>query len=75
MVGDITALDLAYNTVVIEVPLEGRLFTVGGPLSHDAILRKGILSVDLVDFMVGDRVTVEWKASEEGHLVFMLQAK
>jgi len=75
MVGDITAIDLDYNTVVIEVPLEGKLFTVGGPLSHDAILKKGNLSVDLVDFMAGDRVTVEWKPIEQGHLILLLQAK
>jgi len=43
MVGDITAIDLDYNTVVIEVPLEGKLFTMGEPLSHDAILKKGNL--------------------------------
>lgn len=75
MVGDITAIDLDYNTVVIEVPLEGKLFTVGGPLSHDAILKKGNLSVDLIDFMIGDRVTVEWKPTEQGHLILLLQAK
>jgi hypothetical protein len=29
MVGDITAIDLEYNTVVIKVPLAGTTFTVG----------------------------------------------
>lgn len=41
MTGDITAIDLEYNTVVIEVPLVGKSVTVGGPLSHDAVLQKG----------------------------------
>ena len=28
MTGDITAIDLSHNTVVIEVPLAGKMFTV-----------------------------------------------
>lgn len=56
MVGDITAIDLKHNTVVIEVPLEKALFTVGGPLSPAAVLKRGDQLVGLADFRVGDRL-------------------
>ena len=75
MTGDITAIDLAHNTVVIEVPLVGRLFTVGGALSSEAILKRGGQSVGLADFQVGDRVIVIWEATEQGHLILSLKAK
>ena len=75
MVGDITAVDLAHNTVVIEVPLERGAFTVGGPLSARATLFRGEQSVDLSDFQAGDRVIVKWEATEKGHLILFLKAK
>jgi len=75
MGGEITAIDLDYKTVVIEVPIGERMFTVGGPLSSEAVLKRGGLLVDLVNFQVGDRVTVEWKVSEQGHLILVLKAK
>jgi hypothetical protein len=75
MTGDITAIDLEYNTVVIEVPLEGKSFTVGGPLSHEAILKKGGQKVDLSAFQVGDRLKVKWEATEKGHVILSLNAK
>jgi len=75
MVGDITAIDLTYNTVVVEVPLVGKTFTVGGPLSSEAVVQKGGQSADLADFQVGDRVTVKWKLTEKGHLIVFLKAK
>jgi hypothetical protein len=75
MSGDITAVDLDYHTVVIEVPLGGKTFTVGGPLSSKAVLKKGSQSVSLEDFRVGDRVTVKWEATEQGHIILSLNAK
>ena len=75
MVGDITAIDLVHDTVVVEVPLVGKTFTVGGPLSSEAVLKRGGQSVNLVDFQIGDRVTVKWKLTKEGHLILLLKAK
>ncbi len=75
MTGDISAIDLRYNTVVIEVPLAGKTFTVGGPLSSKAVLKKGSRSVGLKDFRIGDRVTVKWEATTQGHLILALNAK
>jgi hypothetical protein len=75
MTGDITAIDLSHNAVVIEVPLAGKMFTVGGALSSEAILKRGGQSVGLADFQVGDRVIVIWEATEQGHLILSLKAK
>lgn len=75
MTGDITAIDLKYNTVVIEVPLAGKTFTVGGPLSSEAVLERGGQSATLADFQVGDRVTVKWEATGQGHVILLLRAK
>jgi hypothetical protein len=75
MVGDITAIDLKYNTVVVEVPLAGKTFTIGGPLSSEAVLERAGQSVALADFEQGDRVTVKWEATGEGHLILLLRAK
>jgi hypothetical protein len=75
MTGEITAIDLSHNTVVIEVPLAGKMFTVGGALSSKAILKRGGQSVGLADFQVGDRATVIWEVTEQGHLILSLKAK
>jgi len=75
MVGDITAIDLEYKTVVVEVPLAGKTFTVGGPLSSEAVLERGGQSATLADFQVGDRVTVKWEATGQGHVILLLRAK
>ena len=73
MKGEITAIESVYNTVVIEVPMGKRMFTVGGPLSSEAILKKGAQCVSLTDFVVGDEVTVKWKATDSGHIIEMLR--
>lgn len=76
MNGYIKAIELDNNTVVIEVPLkEGRLFTVGGPLSSKPILKKSGQSVSLFDFEVGDQVTVKWKSTGKGHIIETIEAK
>ena len=73
--GEIAAIDLDHNTVVVEVPVGKRLFTVGGPLSPEAVLQRGGQSVGLADFRTGDRVTVTWETTERGHLILSLKAK
>jgi len=80
MVGEIAAVDLMHKTVVIEVPVGKaafgeQLFTVGGPLSHDAEMKRGGRSATLEDFKVGDQVTVVWAPIETGHLILSLEAQ
>jgi hypothetical protein len=72
MTGHITAIDLEYRTVVIEVPMVGKTFTVGGPLASGAVLKRGDVSVDLRDLQVGDQVVVTWRSTPEGHLILSL---
>ena len=75
MFGEITAIDLAYNTVVVEVPLEGKMATVGGPLASDAVLKKAGQPVGLTGFQIGDEVWVKWKLTEQGHRILSLKAE
>jgi hypothetical protein len=73
--GQITAIEPAYNTVVVEVPTDGAMFTVGGPLSSGAILKKGGQVVRLTDFLVGEHASVRWRVTEKGHIIQMLEVR
>lgn len=76
MTGKITAIELPFRTVVIEVPLsKNKTFTVAGPLAQDAKLQKGGKAAGLADFSVGERVTVLWKGIPSGHLITGLMAR
>jgi hypothetical protein len=75
MTGKISAIDLAYNTVLIQVPMASKIFTVGGPLAANAKLSKGNKMVTLNDFKVGERVTVKWHSTPQGHAIDRLIAK
>ena len=75
MSGEITAIDLRHNTVVVEVPLGDKPCTVAGPLSSKAVLKKDGKSVVLADFRRGDRVLVKWKVTEQGHVVLLLECR
>jgi hypothetical protein len=75
MTGKITAIDSGANTVVVDVPVHGKMLTVGGPLSQKAVLKKGGKSVGLNDFSVGDKVTVKWMTTGNGPMIEGLHAK
>jgi len=75
MNGEVTAIDLKYNTVVVEVPMAGRMATVGGPLSAGAVLEKTGKSANLGSFKVGDPVVVKWQVTDKGHTILALKAK
>jgi len=76
MTGTLCALDLDCNTAVIKVPLDnGKIFTVGGPLSANAVLKKGGHPAMLRDFSVGEKVTVKWRSTGSGHLILTLVSK
>ncbi len=75
MSGEITAIDLRHNTVVVEGILGDEPYTVDGPLSSKAVLKKDGKSVPLVDFRKGDRVMVKWKVTEQRHVVLMLKSR
>jgi hypothetical protein len=67
--GDISAIDVDYETIVVEVPVSGQMMTVGGPLVPDADLKRGDRSVSLDDFSVGESVTVKWRYTDNGHRI------
>ena len=69
MTGKITGIDPAYKTIVIEVPLESQMFTVGGPLASDAKLFKEGEPALLADFVVGETVTVIFHSTDQGHVI------
>ena len=75
MRGVITNIDSANNAVVVQVILGERPFTVDGPLCSGVVLKRGRASANLADFVVGDQVTVKWKATDEGHIIQMLEAR
>ena len=75
MSGTIKAIDQVFNTVVIECPLAGKMFTVGGPLSSGAVLKKGSTSASLSDFSEGERVDVKWRSTEKGHVIEMMKSR
>jgi hypothetical protein len=69
MTGTIAAIDGASQTVVVEVPVGKDMFTVGGPLNVTAVLTKGGRSVQLSAFRRGDKVTVTWRSTSDGHVI------
>ena len=75
MNGEIAAIDLKYNTAVVEVPIAGRMATVGGPLFPGVVVEKAGKSVDLGSFKAGDRVIVKWQVTDKGHTILALKAK
>jgi hypothetical protein len=75
MTGKITGIDLAYDTVVIEVPMVSKTFTVGGPLASDVRVIKDDQTASLDDFNVGEQVTVKWHSTPQGHVIDRLVAK
>jgi hypothetical protein len=74
-VGEITAIDMPFKTVVIEAPVGDDSFTVGGPLSPDAKLVKEGRPAELSDFAVGDKVSVVWRATPSGHIIEKIESK
>jgi hypothetical protein len=75
MTGKISAIDLAYDTVVIEVPMVSKTFTVGGPLADEAVLLKNNQTAGLSDFNIGEQVTVKWHSTPQGHVIDRLDVK
>jgi len=76
MTGTLSAVDLDYNTAVIKVPIgNGKVFTVGGPLADNAVVKKGGQPALLQDLQVGEKVTVKWRSTDQGHLILALFAK
>ena len=75
MTGEISAIDMDYDTVVIEVPLGSQIFTVGGSLDSNVNLKKNGRLVSLHDFKVGESVKVRWRSTTKGHIIEALSVR
>lgn len=73
--GTVAALEPAERTVVIEVPQGKETFTVAGPLSPKAVVKKGGKTAQLDDVHVGDHVRVTWHQTAQGHEIAHLEAR
>lgn len=75
MTGRIAAINLNYDTVVVEVPVkDGQLMTVAGPLVDNAQLKKDGRNSNLQDFEIGNQVTVTWEKNDDGLFIRRLVA-
>ncbi|MCF8050498.1 MAG: hypothetical protein K9L59_04620 [Desulfobacterales bacterium] len=75
MTGVIAAIDMSFQTVVIEAPQGDQSFTVGGPLSRNARLISNGRAAGLSDFKVGDKVSVVWRATSFGHIIEKIESR
>ena len=76
MTGTLSAVDLDCNTAVVKVPLtNGKIFVVAGRLSPHVVLKKGSTEVSLGDFHPGEKVTVKWRSTVNGHQILALIAR
>jgi hypothetical protein len=77
MSGKVKVVDLKDNTAVINCPIDNgkEIFTVAGPLAHNAKLEIGGKPTELKNFKEGEDVTVKWEAVPDGHLILRLAAK
>lgn len=73
--GKITAVDMAANTVVVDVTKGKQMFTVGGPLALNAKLTKAGKAAKLSDFKQGDQVTVGYKSTANGPMINSIATK
>lgn len=73
--GTTAAIEPAAQTVVIEIPQGKEKFTVGGPLSPKAIVKKGGKTAQLEAFHVGDHVRVTWRHTATGQEIAHLEAR
>lgn len=73
--GKLTVADSQYETVVVEVPMNGRQLTVGGELVPGANVTKHGNMAKLKDFDVDRPVTVKWMTTDKGINILELHQK
>lgn len=73
--GILTAVDYQHDTIVVEVPVNGREMTVAGPLALGASVVKEGHTAGLADLEVGATVTVKWERTPEGHSILEVRQR
>jgi hypothetical protein len=72
--GVLTAVDFQHDTIVVEIPVNGREMTVAGPLAAGARVTVEGQTAGLDFLEVGKTVTVTWKRTPEGpHILAVRQ--
>lgn len=64
--GKLTAVEPQWDTVVVEVPTNGKQLTVGGKLVPNANVTKNGSMAELKDFDVDRPVSVKWMTTDKG---------
>ena len=73
--GKLTAVDLQYKAVVVEVPLNDQQLTVAGELVPNANVMKNGHMAELKDFSVDQSVTIEWMVTDHGLNILKIHQK
>jgi len=73
--GKLTAVDLQWKAVVVEVPLKNQQLTVAGELVPNAKIMKNGHMAALQDFTVDRPVTVKWMVTDKGLNILELHQK
>lgn len=73
--GNLTAVDLQYKAVVVEVPMKDQQLTVAGELVPNANVMKNGHMAKLKDFSVDQPVTVKWMVTDKGLNILELHQK
>jgi len=72
--GVLTAVDFQHDTIVVQIPVNGREMTVAGPLAAGARVTVEGQAAGLDFLEVGKTVTVTWKRTPEGpHILAVRQ--
>ena len=70
--GKLTAVNLDWDTVVVEVPVAGKQLTVAGELAAGANVTKNKQLADLKDLVLNETVKVTWRVTDKGHNILEL---
>ena len=73
--GKLTEVNPDYDTVVVEVPVEGKQMTVAGKLVPNAKVMKKDNRAELSEFSVDETVSVKWMVTDKGLNILELHQK
>jgi len=70
--GKLTAVNLDWDTVVVEVPVGGKQLTVAGELAAGANVTQNKQLAELKDLVLNETVKVTWRVTDKGHNILEL---
>jgi hypothetical protein len=75
MRGEITAIERTSNEVAIVAQDKNNKFRLNATISPNGVLKKSRKGVSLGDFLIGDKVTVQWRTTDTGHFIVALKSR